>query len=132
MSTPNKVDVIVVGAGPAGLSCAYTLAKKGAEVLVIERGSYPGAKNMFGGISFLLKGKMCCGVLKDVLVVRVNPDESESLLKKPHVRPMDFTGKPMKGFLYISTGGYKTDKQLGSWVERSIDFVSSLPKRRNQ
>lgn len=89
-------------------------------------------KNMIGGVSFLLNGKMCCGVLKDVLVVRVNPDESDTLLKKPHVRPMDFTGRPMKGFLYVSSGGYKTDKQLSAWIERSIDFVSSLPTKRKK
>ena len=87
-------------------------------------------KNMFGGVSFLLNGKMCCGVLKDILVVRVNPDESEMLLKKPHVRPMDFTGRPMKGFLYVSLGGYNTDKKLSAWVECSIDFVSSLSVRK--
>ena len=82
-------------------------------------------KKMFGGLSFLLNGKMCCGVLKDILVVRVNPKESEMLLKKPYVRPMDFTGRPMKGFLYVSMNGYKTEKQLSEWVERSIDFLSS-------
>ena len=88
-------------------------------------------KNMFGGLSFLLYGKMCCGVLKDILVVRVNPKESDMLLKKPHVRPMDFTGRPMKGFLYVSKDGYKTEKQLSAWVERSVDFVSSnLPPRK--
>ena len=84
-------------------------------------------KKMFGGLSFLLNGKMCCGVLKDILVVRVNPKDSDKLLKKQHVRPMNFTGRPMKGFLYISSGGYETDKQLGNWVERSIDVVSLLP-----
>ena len=82
-------------------------------------------KKMFGGLSFLLNGKMCCGVLKDILVVRVNPKESDTFLKKPHVRPMDFTGRPMKGFLYVSTDGCKTEKQLSAWVERSVDFVSS-------
>ena len=88
-------------------------------------------KKMFGGLSFLLNGKMCCGVLKDILVVRVNPKESDTLLKKPHVRPMDFTGRPMKGFLYVSADGYKTEKQLSVWIERSVDFVSSnLPPRK--
>ena len=83
-------------------------------------------KKMFGGLSFLLKSKMCCGVLKDILVVRVNPKESGMLLKKPHVRPMDFTGHPMKGFLYVNKQGYKTEKQLSAWVERSVEFVSSI------
>ncbi|MBM2846978.1 MAG: methyltransferase [Bacteroidetes bacterium] len=52
-------------------------------------------KAMFGGLSFLLNGKMVCGVLKNDLVVRVHPDESDALLKKPYVRPMDFTGHPI-------------------------------------
>ncbi len=89
-------------------------------------------KAMFGGLSFLLNGKMFCGLLKDDLVVRVNPKESDALLQKPHVRPMDFTGRPIKGFLYVSSGGYKTDKQLSEWIERGIDFASSLPKRKKQ
>ena len=85
-------------------------------------------KNMFGGLSFLLHGKMCCGVLKDILVVRINPEDAPTLLAKPHVRPMDFTGRPMKGFLYVGAEGYKTKKQLTFWVERSISFVTSLTK----
>ena len=89
-------------------------------------------KKMFSGLSFLLNGKMCCGVLEDVLVARVNPEGAEKLLEKPHVRPMDFTGRPMKGFLYVSSGGHKTDKQLVSWIERSIDFVLSLPAKRKK
>ena len=83
-------------------------------------------KNMFGGVSFLLNGKMCCGVLKNILVVRVNPGQSDALLKKPRVRPMDFTGRPMKGFLYVGSGGYKTDKKLLGWVERGFDYAASL------
>ena len=82
-------------------------------------------KKMFGGLSFLLNGKMCCGVLKDILVVRVNPKESDKLLNEPNVRPMDFTGRPMKGFLYVSSAAYKTDKQLSAWVERGVGFLKS-------
>lgn len=83
-------------------------------------------KAMFGGISFLLQGKMFCGVLKDDLVVRVDPKESNKLLKKPNVRPMDFTGKPMKGFLYVSQKGYDTDEKLKGWIHRCFTYVSSL------
>ena len=91
-------------------------------------------KKMFGGLSFLLYGKMCCGVLKDILVVRVNPKEFEILIKKPYVRPMDFTGRPMKGFLYVSRNGYKAEKQLSVWIDHSVDFVLSnfLPKSKNK
>ena len=65
-------------------------------------------KKMFGGLSFLQNGKMLCGVLKDLLVLRVGPEEAAKLLKKPHVRPMDFTGRPMKGFVYVEPGGSKS------------------------
>lgn len=84
-------------------------------------------KAMFGGLSFLLSGRMFCGVLKDNLVLRVNPDESETLFNNPHVRPMDFTGRPMKGFIYVGAGGYESDKSLEKWVKASLDYVSLLP-----
>ena len=87
-------------------------------------------KKMFGGLSFLLNGKMCCGVLKDILVVRINPEQSDKFLKKPHVRPMDFTGRPMKGFLYVSSDGCKTDKQLDSWIEHGFAYAASLTSQK--
>ena len=90
-------------------------------------------KKMFGGLSFLLYGKMCCGVLKDILVVRVNPKEFEILIKKPYARPMDFTGRPMRGFLYVSKNGYKTEKKLSEWIDRGANFIlSNLPKNKNK
>ena len=82
-------------------------------------------KKMFGGLSFLRSGKMLCGVLRDYLVVRVNPEEAAKLLQKPHVRPMDFTGRPMKGFLYVEPGGYKSAAQLSGWIERCKKSVPS-------
>ena len=89
-------------------------------------------KAMFGGISFLLDGKMFIGVLKNDIVARVNPEESDVLLKKAGVRPMDFTGRPMKGFLYIDPKGYKTAAQLKDWVNRTLAFVSSFPTKKKK
>ena len=89
-------------------------------------------KAMFGGLSFLIDGKMFCGVLKDDLVVRVNPEDGPGLLKKPHVRPMNFTGKPMAGFLYVSAKGYDTEQELKEWAEFSLAFVSTLPQRKKK
>ena len=91
-------------------------------------------KKMFGGLSFLLNGKMFCGVLKENLVLRISHDEYEDALKKPYVRPMDFTGRPMKGFLYVSRNGCKTEKQLSAWIDLCVDFVLSnyLPKNKNK
>ena len=82
-------------------------------------------KKMFGGLSFLRNGKMLCGVVKDLLVVRVGPEETGKLLQKHHVRPMDFTGRPMRGFLYVEPAGTKSAAQLAGWVERCAKFASS-------
>ncbi|RJQ20228.1 TfoX family protein [Candidatus Woesearchaeota archaeon] len=85
-------------------------------------------KKMFGGIAFLLHGKMFVGITKDELLARVGPENNEPALKKPHTRPMDFTGKPMKGFIYVAPAGIKTDKQLKSWIEMAKTFVQTLKK----
>ena len=86
-------------------------------------------KKMFGGIAFMLLGNMCCGVIKDDLVVRVGPERYERMLAEPHVRPMDFTGRPVKGFVFVGRGGYKADEALAKWVTRAVDFTSSLPAK---
>jgi TfoX/Sxy family transcriptional regulator of competence genes len=86
-------------------------------------------KKMFGGIAFLLDGKMVCGIVKDDLMVRVGPDRHEEALAKPHARPMDFTGRPMKGYVFVSLAGCRTDKAVKGWVDWSIDFVATLTKK---
>lgn len=84
---------------------------------------------MFGGIAFMLHGKMCCGVVKDDLVVRVGPEQYEKALSQPHARPMDFTGRPLRGFVFVDPTGYKTDKPLAKWVEQAVEFAMTLPRK---
>ena len=86
-------------------------------------------KKMFGGIGFLLNGHMACGVHKDNLIVRVDPEKHTRLLKKSHVRPFDITGRPMKGWLLVEAEGIKIDRQLSTWVKEGIEFASSLPPK---
>ena len=74
-------------------------------------------KNMLGGLSFLLNGKMCCGIIKNDLVVRVGEDNYQEALTKPHARPMDFTGRPIKGFVYVDAEGCRNDKSLAQWIQ---------------
>ena len=76
-----------------------------------------------------MRGNMCCGVLNDDLVVRVAREDYERILAKPHVRPMNFTGRPLKGFVYLSPKGCKTDPTLRKWLQQAIDFVLSLPTK---
>jgi TfoX/Sxy family transcriptional regulator of competence genes len=83
-------------------------------------------KKMFGGIAFLLHGKMFVGIVKNDLMVRVGPDAYAEALKKPFARPMDFTGKPMAGYVYVAPKGTREDDALGNWIGRGLKFAATL------
>ena len=68
-------------------------------------GQAPAEKKMFGGLAFMLGGHMFCGVVNDTLMLRLGPDGADHALDRPHVRPMDFTGRPMKGMVFVEPGG---------------------------
>jgi TfoX/Sxy family transcriptional regulator of competence genes len=82
-------------------------------------------KKMFGGLCFMVNGGMCCGLTSTALMVRVGPDQYENALAQTHARPMDFTGRPLVGMVYVDPAGYNSDAALAQWVQRGIDFVSS-------
>jgi len=86
-------------------------------------------KKMFGGLVCMLSGNMCCGVVGEDLMARVGPDQYESALKQPYARKMDFTGKPLKGFVYVGYQGIMSDNDLECWVGRCEKFVCSLPAK---
>ncbi len=86
-------------------------------------------RKMFGGIAFMLSGNMACGVINDDLMIRLDAEDAERALGEDHTRPMDFTGKPMKGFLYVSTAGTDDDEGLAGWVEMAVDHAASLPPK---
>lgn len=104
------------------------LAQRVRSLIVENKGI--SEKKMFGGIAFLLSGKMCCGVLKDDLVVRIGLEDYKCALSKPHVRPMDFTGRPMNGYVYVGQEGIRTARSLRAWLDKSIEFVTSLPETK--
>ena len=89
-------------------------------------------KRMIGGLCFMYKGKMSCGIVKDDLMVRVVGEKYESSLQKPYCRVMDFTGKVLKGFLYVDKEGTQTEKQLRSWLELGIEFVDKQGPKTKQ
>ncbi len=86
-------------------------------------------KKMFGGIGFLLQGNMACGVNKDDLIVRVGPEGYEQAVIRPHVRPFDMTGRPMKGWILVGPAGYSSHEDLSAWVEQGVSFALSLPAK---
>ncbi len=87
-------------------------------------------KKMFGGLTFMLQGNMCCGVVGGELMVRVGVDGYEAALSQPHARQMDFTRKPLKGFVYVAQQGFEADDDLQAWVDRAVKFARSLPPKR--
>ena len=86
-------------------------------------------KRMFGGMAFLLNGNMCFGTLKDDLIIRVGPERYKEALTMPHARPMDFTGRPTKGFVFVDAMGWSNDATLQKWLDMGIGYASSLPKK---
>ncbi len=86
-------------------------------------------KKMFGGVGFMVRGNMACGVHKDALIVRVGPEGYEEALARPHTRPFDITGRPMKGWGMVTSDGYESDEALEDWVQRGLDFALSLPAK---
>ena len=87
-------------------------------------------KKMFGGIAFLHRGYMFCGIAKGKLMARVGPENYEKALRQRHVRPMDFTGKPLKGYVYVEAAGCNTPAAAAKWVEKCLAFVKTLPAKR--
>ena len=86
-------------------------------------------KKMFGGVAFLHEGRMFLGVLKDELMARVGPQTHEGALEQPGARIMDFTGKPMVGYVFVAPKGHSTDAQMKQWVTWTLDFVVTLPAK---
>jgi TfoX/Sxy family transcriptional regulator of competence genes len=86
-------------------------------------------RKMFGGIAFMVGGNMACGVLRADLIVRLDKDESEKALAEDGVRPFDFTGKPMKGIVYVAPERISDDAGVAEWVEAGADYAASLPPK---
>jgi TfoX/Sxy family transcriptional regulator of competence genes len=94
---------------------------------VLPRGAAVTERRMFGGLAFMLGGHMFCGVVKDALMVRLGP-EADRALDRPHVRPMDFTGRPMKGMVFIDPAGLHGDA-LRQWVDAAAGYARGLPPK---
>jgi hypothetical protein len=86
-------------------------------------------KKMFGGLCFMVNGAMCCGLTKSDFMVRVGPEGYDDALAQPHARPMDFTGRPLKGMVYVAPEGLGSSAMLASWVGRGLAFVDGTGPR---
>ncbi|MGH3129773.1 MAG: TfoX/Sxy family protein [Gaiellaceae bacterium] len=88
-----------------------------------------GERKMFGGLAFMHHGHMFSGVLAEQLVLRLGPDAAERALEQPHTAPMDFTGRPLKGYVYVAQAALKNADDIRRWLEQAIEFVESLPPK---
>jgi len=88
------------------------------------------AKKMFGGLCFMVRDHMCCGIVGDTLMARVGPLHYDEYLKLPHAKEMDFTGRAMKGMIYVCPEGFVNDSDLLNWINRCEDFILTLPPKK--
>jgi hypothetical protein len=86
-------------------------------------------KRLFGGVAFLLRGNMCCGVIASDLMVRVGPESHADALSRPHARPMRFTGRSLTGFVFVASAGLGSPRALRAWVDQGVRFARSLPAK---
>ncbi|MCB0129080.1 MAG: TfoX/Sxy family protein [Caldilineaceae bacterium] len=86
-------------------------------------------QKMFGGLCFMLRGNMCCGIVQDRLMLRVGTEQYAAALERPYAHKMDFTGRPMKGMIYVDGEGVATDEALVDWMRWGVNFAGSLPPK---
>ena len=89
---------------------------------LLEQSAVFEEKPMMGGLCFMVDGKMCVGVNEDRLMLRLDPAIYEEVLERPGCVPMDFTGRPMKGFVWVEPMGMKTSANLLRWVRLALDY----------
>jgi len=102
------------------------LADRVRDVLTTEDGVTE--RKMFGGLAFMVCGHMACGIVGEDLMLRLGADGAERALGRPHVRPMDFTGRPMTGMVFVGPEGLR-GAALRPWVGKALGFVETLPPK---
>ena len=116
--TPNGHKIMAYDEGLAHRIRALTAHQPGVD-----------EKKMFGGLAFMKDGHMAVGVRESDLMVRIGKAQYEAALARPHVRKMDFTGRPLAGFVYVAPEGTERDDALEGWIHQAFQFVATLPPR---
>lgn len=86
-------------------------------------------KSMFGGMAFIVQGNLACCVLNDDVIVRVPKEGYDAILKLPHVREMDYSGRPMRGWVCVGPEAMSTDASLAEWVRYGASTALALPPK---
>jgi TfoX/Sxy family transcriptional regulator of competence genes len=117
----------------ANMSFNEKLANRTRELIALEHKKIE-EKKMFGGLCFMVNDKMCIGVEKERLMVRLDPARYEEVMEKEGCKPMDFTGKVMKGFVFVDAAVLNTKKKLEYWIRLALDYnkIANLQKRKSE
>lgn len=86
-------------------------------------------KKMFGGVCFMINGNMCAGPWKGALIVRLDKEKHDETQSEPHVKPMDITGKVMKGWALVEPDGIESSDDLKAWIDRGVKYARTLPPK---
>ncbi len=108
-----------------------TLADRVSNYFNRQRVPYE-AKRMMGGLCYMVRGKMCVGVETHRLMARIDPAEQEAALRRPGCRPMDFTGRPMRGFVFVDAAHLRTERQLAAWLDLALAFNPRAKSSRSR
>ncbi len=96
---------------------------------IVSRWGIIDCRKMFGGVCYLIRGNMFCGVYKDYLILRLGESQAVEALKTPRTRPFDITGRPMKGWIMIEGGGVENGALLEEWLDKARNFAETLPPK---
>jgi TfoX/Sxy family transcriptional regulator of competence genes len=99
-----------------------------AEALLESRSGLS-ERRMFGGVGFMLEGNMAVGVIGEDLIVRLDPEDAAQALAEEGVRKFDFSGRPMRGWIFVAPEATASERDLARWVEAGADYASSLPAK---
>jgi TfoX/Sxy family transcriptional regulator of competence genes len=99
----------------------FALADRVTDSFVARRASFE-VKAMMGGLCFMVNGKMCVGIVDTRLMVRLDPSVAAEALRQPGCKPMDFTGRPMRGYVFVHPEGYEAEAQFQRWIALALEF----------
>ena len=116
----STLGLVSLSVNTSSVAYSEKLAERIREALVAVK--KVNEKEMMGGLTFMVNDKMCVGIIKDELMCRISPDLQEAVLEKTGCRIMDFTGRPMKGYVMVDDTGMKTKKEFDFWIDLCLDF----------
>lgn len=125
----DEYNLLIIDNDESGIRSVDNLNAYSSKITSDIEGGTLAKKKMFGGIGWMLNGNMCIGIYKDQLIARVGESKSKELLQYPHVKPMDITGTPMKGWIMVLAEGIESDKALRLFMIDALKFVATLEEK---